>query len=376
MKTGVRPRAFRVGALLAGAAAFGATGPGAEPPCSESSVLTLLGTDTAADRSLFALSSATPGIETWLVIVDARDESARLLPDSLAGLRSGAFYGPGPFLAATPCGADCFQPVRLGGDGWEPLGGPIAHSSTATAHFTYDRHGSPWIALLSLSEIAGVVDVTAFRFAAPSWEPRGRLRVQAVGAPAATPDPVHDDAVLVGSGRFRAGNAPAYWIPSLPAPSGAPRGRVVAVAGAAAYLTFDSRLYTSLDGGVTWFPDSWTPWTGPGALPGTDYWIDLPAATSDASLAALWHDERHGDAPVTYLARWTPSRGWAAPVRLGGAAGETSFDHAVSAAADKWLLLGSCRASGRGSVLDVLLVDPGTTAPRAASLALESAWSP
>ncbi len=344
--------------------------------CDETTVLTLVGTDTSTDRALLALRSPATEVGAWLVVIDGSASSARLLPDSLSGLRSGASYGPGPFLGGTSCGEACLQPVRLSPDGWQPLGPPIRNSRAASVHFTYDRSGVPWASLHSLSSLEDLVDVTAFRWNGTVWEDRGRLLVRAVGSPAAVPDPRTESGILVGSGRFLANGKPAHWVPALPSPGNSPGGQVIAVGAAAAYLTFDSRLYTSLDGGSTWFLDRWTPWRERGdERPGDDYWIDLPAAANEGSLAALWYDERKVDSAALHLASWSPRSGWSQPARLPLGEGSMPVDHALKTAAGRWLLLGPCRGSGRDTHLEALVAEPGSTTLSPAELPLERGWS-
>jgi hypothetical protein len=172
-------------------------------------------------------------------------------------------------------------------------------------------------------------------------------------SPAAAPDPRRDDAVLIGTGRFAAGAPPAYWLPSIPQADGASGGHVVAFAGAAAYLTFDSRLYFTSDGGQTWYPERWAPW----------------APRQDA-LALLWYDERRDAAPAVYLARWSERTGWQSPHQIPLAGRNApSIDQALATADGKWLLLGPCR----GSVLDALVVDPVSGALRRPPIALRFA---
>lgn len=251
----------------------------------------------------------------------------------------------------------------------------LAHA--ASVHFTYDHGGAPWASLHSLSDLEDLVDVKALRWSGTAWEDRGRLLVQAVGSPAAAPDPDNEGGILVGTGRFLAEGAPSHWVRALPAPGDSPGGQVIAVGDAAAYLSFDSRLYTSLDGGSTWFLDSWTPWPRTDAeRPGSDYWIDLPAAANERSLAALWYDERSADHPALHLARWHPRGGWSEPVSVPLDAVSMAVDHALSTASGRWLLLGTCRAHGRDAGLEALVLEPGSTALSPTELPLRTGLSP
>jgi hypothetical protein len=174
-----------------------------------------------------------------------------------------------------------------------------------------------------------------------------------------------------------ANDAPSHWVPALPAPDDTPGGQVIAVDDAAAYLTFDSRLYTSLDGGSTWFRDEWTPWRQRGTeVPGTDYWIDLPAAANEHDLAALWYDERLAGNAALYLSRWSPQSGWTEPKTLPLDADSMAVDHALSTASGRWLLLGPCRDDAQGARLEALILDPGSPTADRTELALQRGWSP
>jgi hypothetical protein len=352
------------------ALAFAAATAPADALCTQDSVLTLLATDTRTDTSLFAVSDTTAGER--LVVLDVAAETARVFADELAGRRRGASHGPGPFLLGSRCGDDCLQPVQFDDGAWTPLGSPLSGGDEATLHFTYESSGAPWLLRQELTELKGVSQVVAFRWDGGRWRPRGSLRVRAVGAPGAAPDPAHGDAVLIGTGRFSAAAEPAYWLPAIPLAEGASGGQVVAVGGSAAYLTFDSRLFFSSDGGATWFLERWTPWSPrpsrqPLWTPGVDFWLDLPVAPRGAGLAVLWYDERRDAAPAVYLARWRERSGWAPAheIPLGGPTAP-SIDQALVTDRDRWLLLGPCR----GAALDALIIEPLGGKLRRPSIAL------
>lgn len=335
-------------------------------------MLTLIATDTRSMSALFAVSGGSD--DGGLLLLDLGDEAAQVYSDPLAGGRRGASHGPGPFLAAARCGDRCLQPVQFRDGSWAPLGGAARQDDDATLHFTYEAAGAPWMLLQRLTGEAGVSQVDAFRWDGRDWRGRGGLRVRGVGSPAAVPDPRRPDAVLIGTGRFAAAADPSYWLPALPAAEGASGGQVVALGGSAVYLTFDSRLYFSSDGGVTWFAERWTPWSPRAALhplwtPGIDFWFDLPVAPRDGNLPVLWYDERRGEAPSVYLARWRERTGWDPPqeISLTGD-GALSIDQALATDSGKWLLLGPCR----GAALDALVVQPGSRELRRTAIALHS----
>jgi hypothetical protein len=174
--------------------------------------------------------------------------------------------------------------------------------------------------------------------------------------------------VLVGTGRYASNGEPAYWLPTIPEVEGATGGQVVALATGAAYLAFDSSLYFSSDGGNTWFPERWTPWSPrPGSsplwTPGVDFWLDLPMAPRHDGLPVLWYDERRDAAPSVYLAHWKERSGWdrARQIPLATATG-LSVEEALVTERGKWLLFGPCR----GRALDALVVEADGTMRRPA----------
>jgi hypothetical protein len=347
--------------------------------CAHEPVLTLLATNTRNDESLFALPSGDGSLNR-LIVLEGRSERARLFADSSPGARSGGSHGAGPFLSTTRCGKDCFQPIQWRPDGWAGLGGPVSFSDASTVHMTYDGEGAPWLLFHRLPELPGVTEVTAFRFTEDRWSPRGRLLVQAIGSPGVTADPTRRDAVLSGSGRFQAEAEPSYWLPALPALGDSAAGQVRALTEAAIFLTSDSRLFLGSRDGTVWLRDTWTPWPnrkGPVEIwqAGEDYWLDLPATAPAGSLPALWFDERREESPRLHLAAWEPGKGWkpVATIELTGAAGPR-VEHVLTMPTGKWLLLGGCRSTAAGSVIDALIVDPGAAgSPRAKEIPLEAA---
>src|SRR6476620_1752501 len=94
---------FSAAAVLA--LSLGALPAAAAPPiCDSSTDLTLIGMDTASGRTLFSIAAATDGQPGWLVELDSDGREARAWPDNPKG-RYGGSIGPGPVLAAVPCGS-------------------------------------------------------------------------------------------------------------------------------------------------------------------------------------------------------------------------------------------------------------------------------
>ena len=364
---------------LALAAALAAISPtaSAAPICARNPVLTLLATDTHDQESLFALSSDGDEGGSRLLVLNSRSERARLFSDSLAGLRSGGSHGPGAFLSTTSCGDDCFQPVQWQAGGWAPLGEPVGFSEASTVHMTYDSGGTPWLVFHRLADRPGATAAAAFRLEKQRWISRGRLYVQAVGAPGASPDPAADDAVLSGSGRFSASARPNYWLPALPTLPGSSGGQVVALDDAVVYLSFDGRLLMSSDGGNRWRKNTWAPWAARKApepwQAAEDYRLDLPAAPHADSLMTVWYDQRRRELPFLHLTTWHSSNGWkkAAVIDLASTLGR-QIEHVLATSAGKWLLVGRCQARGVDSIIDALIVDPDATVVRAIEIPLEA----
>lgn len=372
-------------AVLAASTA-GARASSEAAPCDTPTVMTLLATDTNSDRSLFALSTADRNSPTWLLAVDSKAGTAHLFPDVLAGLRTGASHGPGAFLTASRCGAGCYQPVRWRNGDWRPLGEAVHGPDAASVHLTYDRSGAPWLVLHTLSVHPGATRLNAYRWDGERWLDRGALTVQAIGSPGARPDPSHQRAILVGSGRFAADAVPAYWLSALPAPSDSPGGQVTAVSGAAVFLTFDSRFYSTVDGGSSWLSSSWTPWSAPvarrstGASP-AGYWIDLPPAATGEELAALWYNESDPSAPTVTLTLWQPdsdgrSHGsWQPLATLDLATSDSpTVEHVLRGSDGRWTLLGHCRFDGESTVIGAQIWEPTRGAFRSLEIPLTTGW--
>ena len=88
------------------------------PICGSSTALTLIGIDTASGTMLISAPPLGPG-DPWIIELSGDGSRARLHPDRSKG-RFGGSVGPGPVIAASPCGKTCMQPVRWAKGTWEP----------------------------------------------------------------------------------------------------------------------------------------------------------------------------------------------------------------------------------------------------------------
>lgn len=340
-----------------------ATMAGAETPagpvCGSTNPLTLIGIDTTSGAMLFSAPAVGSG-SPWLIELAGDASRARLLPDTGKG-RFGGSVGPGPVLAASPCGANCLQPVSWTGSAWQPLGEPLRAPTATTVSSTYDRTGTAWFLVQFPARQDGSVQVEAFRLKGQDWESRGALTVTAVGQPAALPAPQRKDGVLVGTGLFSSSGRPENWVTGVPNLPANRRGQLVALTGtSAAYLSADGVVYLSDDSGKTWRRSTWTPWGNPEATvgiwrQGTDWWIDLPYGDHEGALKLAWFDRRVPNEEKILLTRLTQSGQW---VRLSEARSEVStrseslpLSQILVPRADSWVLLSGCVASRNASSL-------------------------
>lgn len=374
--------------LLAALAAMtaGAAGAASGPKvCDSASALTLVGIDTGSGRTLWSLparAGATDGSRTtgWLVELTAGDATARLWPDrknpgdQATGGRFGGSVGPGPIVAASPCGASCIQPVAWRAGTWRPLGEPLTLPAAATVSTTYDEGGRPWIVVHGQGDAEGWARAWAFRFDGTDWVSRGTLAVTGAGSPPALPAPGRKDAVISGTGLFSAAGKPVQWVKGLPSVPAERRGEVVPLGGdAAAYLAGDGAVYLSADRGATWRRSTWAPW-GRGTTgiwrQGSDYTVDVPVGDRRGALRMAWFDRRDPAAETMILSRLSPT-GHGEVLAQGPAALSTKsgellpVSHVVAPTATTWILLSGCAATAEGSGLVLRTLDAkGLTAPR------------
>lgn len=354
--TGRRPLFALLGWLLAATAGAQPAG----PVCGSTNPLTLIGIDTTSGAMLFAAPAVGQGTP-WLIELAADGSRARLFPDRTKG-RFGGSVGPGPVLAASPCGANCLQPVSWTGSDWQPVGEPLRVPTATTVSSTYDRTGTAWFLVQFPAKQDGSVQVEAFRLKGQDWESRGALAVTGVGQPAALPAPQRKDGVLAGTGLFSASGRPESWVTGVPSLPANRRGQLIALTGtSAAYLSADGVVYLSDDSGKTWRRSTWTPWGVSGSdstvgiwRQGTDWWVDLPFGDHEGSLKLAWFDRRVSSGEKILLTRLTPN-GW---VRLSEAKSEVStrsevlpLTQILVPRGDTWLLLTGCVASQNVSSL-------------------------
>jgi hypothetical protein len=343
------------------------------PVCGSTSPLTLIGIDTTTGTTLFAAPAVGSG-NPWIVELGAAGARARLHPDRSKG-RFGGSVGPGPVIAALPCGKSCVQPVRWAGGtggGWEPLGESLALPAAMDVTPTYDRAGAAWFLAQSPAGQEGMVRVHAYRLEGREWQDRGELTVTAVGQPPALPAPQRKDGVLAGTGLFSASGRPEVWVAGVPNLPPARRGQLVALTGtSAAYLSADGVVYLSDDSGRKWRRSTWTPW-GSGGTDGTvgiwrqgsDWWVDLPYGDHEGALRLAWFDRRVPSEEKVLLTRLTQSGDW---IRLGETRSEVrtrneslGLTQVLVPKGDSWILLTGCVVA-KGSSSLVLRVFDGKT---------------
>jgi hypothetical protein len=361
--------------------AAGAANAAAPAICDSSTDLTMVGMDTSTGRTLFSLAPGKEGQTGWLVELDGDGREARAWPDDPQG-RYGGSVGPGPVLAARPCGPSCLQPVRWAEGAWEPVGEPLAAPSASTASSTYDQTGAPWFLLHSAAKTAGQEQAWAFRFENRQWRDRGSIVVAAVGQPAALPAPQRKDGVLTGTGLFAASGPPQTWVSGLPGVTAARRGQLIALTGAsAAYVSGDGVAYLSESSGKSWRRSTWTPWGTQGTvgiwLQGKDYWVDVPSGDHRGSLRLVWFDRRRPAEEQIVLTRLTPRGDWASlteiPAEVKTKSGERlAIAQILVPKGDTWLLLTGCAATAEGSGL-VLRVFDGKSVSEARFVPLKTA---
>jgi hypothetical protein len=338
------------------------------PICDSASELTMIGMDTASGRTLFSIPPAQDGQPGWLVELDGDGRAARVWSDDAKG-RYGGSIGPGPVLAARPCGPSCLQPVRWAEGTWEPVGEPLAAPTATTASSTYDQSGAPWFLLHGAGGKGGEERTYAFRFDGHQWHDRGSMVVTGVGQPPALPAPQRKDGVLTGTGLFSASGPPQAWVSGLPSVTAARRGQLIALTGTSvAYVSGDGVAYLSADSGKSWRRSTWTPWGSEEMVgiwrQGKDYWVDFPSGDHRGSLRLIWYDHRRAEETIV-LTRLSQSGTWGhltdVPGEVRTKSGERlKINQILVPKGDDWLLLTGCAATAQGSGL-VLRVYDGKT---------------
>lgn len=339
--------------------------------CDGTTSLTLIGIDTTTGAMLFAVPPVAEGRPSWIVELAGDGSTARAFRDDPKG-RFGGSVGPGPVLAASPCGDSCLQPVRWQGGTWEPVGETLAVPRASNITPTYDQTGAPWFLVHGAAGEDGQTRAWAFRRVGREWKDRGAMVVTAVGQPPALPAPQRKDGVISGTGLFSASGRPEAWLVGVPAIPAARRGQAIALTGtSAAYVSGDGVVYLSDDSGKAWRRSTWTPWGSAGTTgmwrQGSDYWVDLPFGDHRGALRLVWFDRRRPSEEVILLTRLTPSGDW---VRVSEVPGDVStksgerlpVTQVLVPQGDVWILLSGCAATAQGSGL-VLRVFDKTLSP-------------
>jgi hypothetical protein len=356
---------YRTAAAIVLAVGGGSPVVAAPPICDGSTILTVVGMDTASGTMLFSLNAAGGGKGSWLVELDGDAKEARAWPDDPKGRFSGS-VGPGPVMAAQPCGPSCLQPVRWQDGVWEPVGESLPAPAAVTANPTYDQSGAPWFLLHGTGATAGETKAWAFRLSGREWRNRGSMAVVAVGQPAALPAPQRKDGVLTGTGLFSASGPPQTWVSGLPALPAGRRGQLIALTGtSAAYVSGDGVVYLSDDSGKAWRRSTWTPWTSTGTVgiwrQGKDYWIDFPFGDHRGSLRLVWFDRRRPAQEVILLTRLLQTGEWVRLVEVPGEVKTKSESLPVTQVlvpkGETWILLSGCAATAQGSGLVLRMFD-------------------
>lgn len=351
-----------------------AAGPAAAAPpiCDGSTALTLIGMDTSTGSTLFAVPPSGDGKASWIVEMDGDGKEARAWPDDPKG-RFGGSVGPGPVIAAQPCGKSCLQPVRWRQGSWEPLGEPLPAPVASSATPTYDHTGTPWFLLHAADKAEGQQRAWAFRLQGSEWRNRGSMTVAAVGQPPALPAPQRKDGVLTGTGLFSASGPPETWVAGLPGVAAGRRGQLIALTGAsAAYVSGDGVVYLSEDSGKSWRRSTWTPWGGKSEAvalwrQGKDFWVDFPFGDHRGALRLVWFDRRRPSEEVVVLTRLTQSGDWVrvteAPGQVKTKSEQLPITQILVPKGDVWLLFSGCAATANGSGLVLRAFDGASLSP-------------
>jgi hypothetical protein len=327
--------------------------------CDGTSALTLIGIDTTNGRMLFSVPPLQAKDRPWVIELDAEVTAARAYPDPPKGLFSGS-VGPGPVIAAVPCGEGCLQPMRWQSNAWTPVGEPLTAPTAANLSTTYDPSGSPWLLLQGPTSQDGVVKTWAYRLDGREWKSRGAMDATGVGQPSALPAPQRKDGVLSGTALFSASGPPEAWVAGLPDLPAARRGEIVALTGTtAAYLSADGVVYLSDDAGKKWRRSTWTPWGSTEIVgswrQGSDYWVDLPFGDHQGALRLVWFDRRRPSEEhvlLTELVRagWKRVADSLSDVR--SKSGEAlPVTQVLVPKENAWILLSGCAATANGSGL-------------------------
>jgi len=204
------------------------------------------------------------------------------------------------------------------------------------------------VVLLGETATAGRRRAWAFRWSDGGWTRHGPLDVDAVGEPAAAPDPRRSDAVLVGSGRFVPDGPARSWLAALPDLPGEQMAEVFPgnLPQTAVVLTAEGAAFRTGDGGTTWRRTGWSP----PAAEGPEVWLDRPTGDRSGPPGAVWVDAK---APrpaliLTELAdREDGASGWKEVARIPSevvtdTGVSLTFEHYLRPDGRRWWLLTGC----------------------------------
>jgi len=342
-----------LGGLAAASPLFAGLRPGV---CDADTVTTFVGLDTRSGHALFHLSD--PAGNRPPALLDVPPEGGLAFYHRPGRHVFGGSVGPGPVLAFERCGEGCLEVYRWHDWSWISLGARLEIPAATTVHATYDRSGAAWVVLLGETATRGRQRAWAYRWereagGAPQWSRHGPLTVDAVGEPAAVPDPVRPDGILVGSGRFVPDDLARSWLPALPS---LPREQMAEVfpldpgerAGVpAVVLTADGEAYVTPDGGESWRRAGWQ---AP-AAEGRELWLDRPTGDRTGSLGVVWVDSK-APRPQLVLAEAPDdpeaddADGWKEAARIPSevVVGGTTrvFEHYLRPDGRRWWLLTPC----------------------------------
>ncbi|HVT18690.1 MAG TPA: hypothetical protein VHQ90_21225 [Thermoanaerobaculia bacterium] len=372
-------------ALALVAALASPSSPAPVPICDATTAVTLIGMDTDSGRMLFSVPAARQGGPAWVVELDGAASLARAHPDPMAG-RFGGSVGPGPILAAVPCGSGCVQAIRWSDGTWEPVGDPLAVPTASTLAATYDNAGGAWLLVHAAGDQAGQVKAWGFRLEDRQWKAKGGIATAAVGQPQALPAPQRRDGVVSGTALFSASGRPSTWVTGLPDLPPNRRGQVLALTGtSAAYVSADGVVYLSADSGKGWRRSTWTPWGSDTVgmwRQGSDYGVDLPFGDHRGSLQLVWFDRRNPAEERVLLARLEQDGRWLLVAEAASEVRSKNGDRlpvsqVLVPRRDTWVLLSGCAATAGGSGL-VLRVAARSevSAPRFLPIALAAKAPP
>lgn len=322
--------------------------------CDADTVTTFVGLDTRSGHALFHLSD--PAGDRPPALLDVPPEGGLAFYHRPGRNVFGGSVGPGPVLAFARCGEDCLEVYRWQDWSWIPLGERLEIPAATTVHATYDRSGAAWVVLLGETAARGRQRAWAHRWepdegGTPHWSHHGPLTVDAVGEPAAVPDPVRPDGILVGSGRFVPDDLARSWLPALPT---LPRERMAEVfplgpggRAGSVVLTADGEAYLTPDGGETWRRAGWS---AP-AAEGRELWLDRPTGDRTGPLGVVWVDskaprpqlvltETPGGPDAAEAAGWREVARIPSEVVVGGAT--RVFEHYLRPDGRRWWLLTPC----------------------------------